>query len=139
MSSGNNSDRRLAIIVVLALLILAISLRILMSMETSLEEGSGPRGGIMAAALPMMVLIAALILLLLTQIRSGPIELTTDHLRISALMAAMFVIGMLIEPAIPRPEATPRDAFGAIFMLIPIMLIAAMLLPMFPNQSDEEE
>ena len=139
MSSGNNSDRRLAIIVVLALLILAISLRILMSMETSLEEGSGPRGGIMAAALPMMVLIAALILLMLSQIRSGAIKLTADYLRIAALMAATFVIGMLIEPAIPRPEGSPADALGAIFILIPILLIAAMLLPKFPNQSNEEE
>ncbi len=139
MPSGNNSDRRMAIIAALAVVILAISIRVLLSMETSLEEGRGPRGGIMAATLPMMVLIAALILLMLTQIRSGAIELTTDHLRIATLMAAMFVLGMLIEPAIPRPEGTPGDSYGAIFILIPVLLIAAMLLPMFPNQSDEEE
>lgn len=139
MSSGNNSDRRMAIIAALAVVILAISLRTLMSMETSLEEGRGPQGGTLIATLPMMVLMAALILLMLTQIRSGAIELTADHLRIAALMAATFVIGMLIEPAIPRPEGSPADALGAIFILIPILLIAAMLLPKFPNQSNEEE
>ena len=139
MSPDNNSNRRMVIIAALAIVILAISLRALMSMETSLEEGRGPQGGILLATLPMMVLMTVLVLLMLTQIRSGPIELTTDHLRIAALMAAMFVIGMLIEPAIPRPEGSPGDAFGAIFILIPILLIAAMLIPMISNRSDEEE
>jgi|TARA_B110000116_G_scaffold246144_1_gene237677 hypothetical protein len=129
----------MVIIAALAIVILAISLRALMSMETSLEEGRGPQGGILLATLPMMVLMTVLVLLMLTQIRRGPIELTTDHLRIAALMAAMFVIGMLIEPAIPRPEGSPGDAFGAIFILIPILLIAAMLISMIPNRSDEEE
>tara|TARA_B110000263_G_C15311216_1_gene513414 strand:- start:880 stop:1269 length:390 start_codon:yes stop_codon:yes gene_type:complete len=129
----------MVIIAALAIVILAISLRALMSMETSLEEGRGPQGGILLATLPMMVLMTVLVLLMLTQIRRGPIELTTDYLRIAALMAAMFVIGMLIEPAIPRPEGSPGDAFGAIFILIPILLIAAMLISMIPNRSDEEE
>jgi len=139
MSSNNNSNTRMAIIAALAVVILAISLHVLMSMETSLEEGRGPPGGILSATPPMMVLMAALIVLMLTQIRSGPIEITADHLRIAALMAAMFVIGMLIEPAIPKPEGPPGDAFGAIFILIPILLIAAMLVPMIPSRSDEEE
>ena len=139
MSPDNNSNRRMVIIAALAIVILAISLRALMSMETSLEEGRGPQGGILLATLPMMVLMTVLVLLMLTQIRRGPIELTTDYLRIAALMAAMFVIGMLIEPAIPRPEGSPGDAFGAIFILIPILLIAAMLISMIPNRSDEEE
>ena len=139
MPPDNNSNRRMVIIAALAIVILAISLRALMSMETSLEECRGPQGGILLATLPMMVLMTVLVLLMLTQIRRGPIELTTDHLRIAALMAAMFVIGMLIEPAIPRPEGSPGDAFGAIFILIPILLIAAMLISMIPNRSDEEE
>jgi len=46
---------------------------------------------------------------------------------------------MLIEPAIPRPGGSPGGFFGAIFILIPVLLIAAMLLPMIPNGSDEEE
>ena len=102
MSSGNNSDRRMAIIAALAVIILAISLRSLMSMEASLEEGRGPQGELFVT-LPLM-LMTVLILLMLSQIRSQSIELTSHHLRISALMAAMFIIGMLIEPAIPRPE-----------------------------------
>jgi len=46
---------------------------------------------------------------------------------------------MLIEPAIPRPGGSPGGFFGAIFILIPVLLIAAMLLPMIPSGSDEEE
>ena len=39
MSQGKGRDGRMAMIAVLAVAILAISLRVLMSMETSLEEG----------------------------------------------------------------------------------------------------
>ena len=60
-------------------------------------------------------------------------------MRIAALMAAMFIVGMLIEPSIPRPGASPGDYFGAIFILIPVLLIAAMLVPMTPSGSNEEE
>ena len=138
MSQGKGSNGRMAIIAILAVTILAISLRILMSMETSLEEGRGPQGGTPFAILSLMVLIVALILLTLTQIRSGLGQFTTDKMRIAALMAAMFITGMLIEPAIPRPEA-PAGSLGAIFILIPVLLIAAMLVPMIPSRSDEEE
>tara|TARA_B100001250_G_C19630570_1_gene713567 strand:+ start:93 stop:482 length:390 start_codon:yes stop_codon:yes gene_type:complete len=129
----------MAMIAILAVAILAISLRVLMSMETSLEEGRGMQGGNPFATLSLMVLIVALILLMSTQIRSGTSQFTTDNMRIAALMAAMFITGMLIEPAIPRPGGSPDGFFGAIFILIPVLLIAAMLLPMIPNGSDEEE
>ena len=139
MSQGIGSNGRMAMIAILAVAILAISLRALMSMETSLEEGRGPQGGNPFATLSLMVLIVALILLMLTQIRSGTSQFTTDNMRIAALMAAMFITGMLIEPAIPRPGGSPGGFFGAIFILIPVLLIAAMLLPMIPSGSDEEE
>ena len=139
MSQGKESNGRMAMIAVLAVAILAISLQILMSMETSLEEGRGPQGGNPFAILSLMLLIVALILLMSTQIRSGASQFTTDNMRIAALMAAMFITGMLIEPAIPRLGGTSEGFFGAIFILIPVLLIAAMLLPMIPNGSDEEE
>ena len=139
MSQGKGSDGRMAMIAVLAVAILAISLHVLISMETSLEEGRGPQGGNPFAILSLMFLIVALILLMLTQIRSGTSKFTMDNMRIAALMAAMFIIGMLIEPAIPRPGVSPGGFFGAIFILVPVLLIAAMLLPMIPSRSDEEE
>ena len=139
MSQGKGSNGGMVMIAVLAVAILAISLRVLMSMETSLEEGRGPQGGNPFAILSLMVLIVALILLMLTQIRSGTSQFTTDNMRIAALMAAMFIIGMLIEPTIPRPGGPPGGFFGAIFILIPVLLIAAMLAPMIPRRSDEEE
>ena len=128
----------MAMIAVLAIAILAISLQILMSMETSLEEGRGPQGGNPFAILSLMLLIGGLILTL-AQIRSGLGRLTTDNIRIVALMVAMFITGMLIEPAIPRPSGPPAGFLGAIFILIPVLLIVAMLAPMIPTRSDEEE
>ncbi|MDP6912730.1 MAG: hypothetical protein QF736_02255 [Candidatus Thalassarchaeaceae archaeon] len=139
MSQGKGSDGRMAMIAFLAVAILAISLHVLMSMEASLEEGRGPQGGAPFAILSLMFLIVALILLMLPQLRSGNGIFTTDNMRIAALMAAMFIIGMMIEPAIPRLGGASEDFFGAIFILIPVLLIAAMLLPMIPSGSDEEE
>ena len=43
MSQAKVSDGRMAMIAVLAVAILAISLHVLISMETSLEEGRGHR------------------------------------------------------------------------------------------------
>jgi hypothetical protein len=139
MPQGKGSNGRMAMIAVLAVAILAISLHVLMSMEASLEEGRGPQGGNPFVMLFLMFLIVALILLMLTQIRSGTGQLNTDNMRIAALMASMFIIGILIEPAIPRPGGSPGGFLGAIFILIPVLLIAAMLVPMIPSRSDEEE
>ena len=139
MSQGMGSNGRMTMIAVLAVAILAISLHLLMSMEASLEEGRGPQGGDPFAILSLMFLIVALILLMFTQIRSGTGKLTTDNMRIAALMAAMFIIGMLIEPAIPRPGSSHGGFLGTIFILIPVLLIAALLAPMIPSRSDEEE
>ena len=139
MSQGKGSNGGMVMIAVLAVAILAISLQVLMSMETSLEEGRGPQGGNPFVMLFLMFLIVALILLMLTQIRSGTGQLNTDNMRIAALMASMFIIGILIEPAIPRPGGSPGGFLGAIFILIPVLLIAAMLVPMIPSRSDEEE
>ena len=139
MSQAKGSDGRMAMIAVLAVAILAISLHVLLSMETSLEEGRGPQGGNPFAILSLMFLIVALILLMLTQIRSGTSKFTMDNMRIAALMSVMFIIGMLIEPAIPRLGNSPEGIFGAIFILVPALLIAAMLVPMIPSSSGEEE
>ena len=139
MTRGKDSDGRMAMIAALAVAILAISLYVLISMEASLEEGRGPQGGNPFAILSLMFLIVVLILLMLTKTRIGTGKFTTDNTRIAALMAAMFIIGMLIEPSIPRPGGPPEGFFGAIFILTPVLLIAAMLAPMIPSRSDEEE
>jgi len=139
MSQGKTSDVRMTMIAFLAVAILAISLYVLISMEASLEEGRGPQGGNPFTILSLMFLIVALIILTLTQVRSGTGLFTTSNMRIAALMASMFIVGMLIEPSIPRPGASPGDFIGAIFILIPVLLIAAMLVPMTPSGSNEEE
>ena len=125
-------------IVGLAVVILAISLRSLISMENSLEEGRGPQGEILLMTIPMMVLVASLMLLMANKSGTAIKELRAK-LPITALMLAMFIIGMLIEPMIPRPEGTLGGALGTIFLLVPILLIALMILPSGQRLSDEEE
>ena len=125
-------------IIGLAVVILAISLRNLISMENSLEEGRGPQGEILLMTIPMMVLVVSLMLLMVNKTGSD-IKALRDNIPITALMLAMFIIGMLIEPMIPRPEGTLGDALGTTFLLVPILLIAFMILPSSQRIPDEEE
>ena len=125
-------------IIGLAVVILAISLRNLISMEHSLEEGRGPQGEILLMTIPMMVLVVSLMLLMVNKTGTG-IKALRDNIPITALMLAMFIIGMLIEPMIPRPEGTLGDALGTTLLLVPILLIAFMILPSGQRIPDEEE
>ena len=125
-------------IIGLAVVILAISLRNLISMENSLEEGRGPQGEILLMTIPMMVLVVSLMLLMVNKTGTG-IKVLRDNIPITALMLAMFIIGMLIEPMIPRPEGTLGDSLGTTLLLVPILLIAFMILPSGQRIPDEEE
>ena len=138
MTSEAERDRLMPFIVGLAVVILAISLRSLISMENSLEEGRGPQGEILLMTIPMMVLVASLMVLMVNKSGTG-IKQPRAKLPITALMLAMFIIGILIEPMIPRPEGTLGGALGTIFLLVPILLIALMILPSGQRISDEEE
>ena len=125
-------------IIGLAVVILAISLRNLISMENSLEEGRGPQGEILLMTIPMMVLVVSLMLLMVNKTGTG-IKALRDNIPITALMLAMFIIGMLIEPMIPRPEGTLGDALGTTLLLVPILLIAFMILQSGQRNTEEEE
>ena len=126
------------LIIGIAVVILAISLRNLISMENSLEEGRGPQGEILLMTIPMMALVVPLMLMMANKSGAGTKPLR-DNLPIVALMLAMFIIGMLIEPMIPRPEGTLGTALGAIFLVVPILLIAVMVLSSGQRISDEQE
>ena len=126
-------------ILALAVIILAISLTSLLSMENSLEEGRGPQVDMLFMTIPLMILIAALMLLMANRYGRGPKQLASNRYSIIALMMAMFIIGMLIEPAIPRLPQPSDDTIGLIFVLVPILLIALMISPMGHKNIDEEE
>ena len=78
-------------IIALAVIILAISLTALLSMENSLEEGRGPQVDMLFMTIPLMILIAALMLLMANRYGRGPKQLTSNRSSIIALMMAMFL------------------------------------------------
>ena len=109
-------------------------------MEASLEQGSGLGQDVQTTTIPLMILIVALLLMMVSQIGRGPIQLSVESLRIAALMIAMFLIGMIIEPSISLPSDLPAEnALGIIILLIPAILILAMVLPNGSNTKEEEE
>ena len=72
------------------------------------------------------VLVVSLIILMTNKSGAGTKPLR-ENLPIAVLMLAMFIIGMLIEPMIPRPEGTLGDALGTTFLLVPILLILSLI------------
>ncbi|MEC7694938.1 MAG: hypothetical protein VX954_02095 [Candidatus Thermoplasmatota archaeon] len=139
-TKSEENNRSMLLIAGISVIILALSFRVLMMMEDSLYEGGGLDDGVQTATLPLMALIALLIILLLSQIRRGQVSMSVENLRITALMVAMFLVGILIEPAIPRISPPPwSDAFGIILLVIPMALIVTMLLPDHSETEEEEE
>ena len=137
---GEEQDRRMLFIAGLAIVILALTFRALNIMEASLEQGSGLGQDVQTTTIPLMILIVALLLMMVSQIGRGPIQLSVENLRIAALMIAMFLIGMIIEPSISLPSDLPAEnALGIIILLIPAILILAMVLPNGSNTKEEEE
>ena len=126
-------------IITLAVIILAISLTALLSMENSLEEGRGPQVDMLFMTIPLMILIAALMLLMVNRYGRGPKQLASNRSSMIALMMAMFITGMLIEPVIPRLPQPTDDTIGLIFVMVPILLIVLMISPMGHKNIDEEE
>ena len=130
MSDDVQDNRRLVAIAVIGLLLIVLTAQLLFTVETSLNEGRGPglEGERSMATLPLLILIAALLGILFLQLRNGPLRLATQDTRIAALMAAMFLIGMLIEPVLVAPRGlVETDAIGLFLLLVPIALIAALL------------
>ena len=78
-------------IIGLAVVILAISLRNLISMENSLEEGRGPQGEILLMTIPMMALVVSLMLLMVNKTGTG-IKALRDNIPITALMLSLIHI-----------------------------------------------
>ena len=133
-------DTRTRIVICLAIVTLALSLYLLVTTENSLEDGRGPGGAALTATLPMMVVIVAIIVLMSWDRKGSPTALSSMNPQIVAFMVAMFVLGMVIEPALPRPPGPPGgDTIGILVLLVPVFLIATMLRPNHSVSVDEEE
>ena len=147
MSDDVQDKRRLVAIAVIGLLLIVLSARLLLTMETSLNEGRGPglEGERSLATLPLLILIASLFGVLFLQLRGGSLRLSHQEARIAALLAAMFLIGILIEPMLTIPSGlVETDAVGILLVLVPIALIAVLLQshnrgPSAPPEALEEE
>ena len=134
----SNRQRRLFAIVVIAIVLATLSFRLLLIVENSLISGLGPglRGESSLETLPIMILIAILIVMLSLLFRSGPINLTTEDLRIATLLIAMFFIGMIIEPLITFPsDLIEGEIFGLLLLLLPLLIIISLLITFFNEKT----
>ncbi len=146
MIEGEQANSRMGMIAIVGILIILVSSRLLVIMETSLNEGRGPEldQEAPAAVLLLLTLMLTMAYLILAHFSDGFSHRSNVNARLVAMALAMFLMGVAIEPMLPRPAAIFRsDVAGIMLMLVPIALIAAMFLPSTtrstPNNHNHEE
>jgi len=127
MSEENRTQRPL--IVGTSLVILVLAARLLYLVDSSLREGQGigltGEGAI--ETVPILLLLALLIWMLARSKDEAPFDTGRGDAQVIGIMLGMFLIGLYIGPGLSI--SLDSELVGLIFLAIPILLIAAILLP----------
>lgn len=127
MSEENRTQRPL--IVGTSLVILVLAARLLYLVDSSLREGQGigltGEGAI--ETVPILLLLALLIWMLARSKDEAPFDTGRGDTQVIGIMLGMFLIGLYIGPGLSI--SLDSELVGLIFLAIPILLIAAILLP----------
>lgn len=137
MGDMDNGNSRLGLVAIVGILIILVSSRLLVIMESSLNEGRGPELDQEAptAVILLLVLILTMSYLLLSHFSKGFPEKAVGNRSLWALALTMFLIGMIIEPILPRPtQLFDSDAAGILLIIVPIAMIVAMFVPSGANE-----
>ena len=122
-------NRTLALMILIGLLMTVLSLRLILVMESSLNEGRGP--GLdrdEMAGIPLLMILTISLLALFIQSRDAPKHTNPRQLGIPLLVLAMFFLGMAIEPIIgPTVGWFESEITGFLLIIIPLALIAAII------------
>ena len=127
MIEENRTQRPL--VVGTSLVILVLAARLLYLVDSSLREGQGigltGEGAI--ETVPILLLLALLIWMLARSKGEAPFDTGRGDTQVIGIMLGMFLIGIYIGPGLSI--SLDSELVGLIFLAIPILLIAAILLP----------
>ena len=113
----------------ISLAILLLIARLLYLVDSSLKngEGMGLSGEGAIETIPILVLLALLIWIVTRSEDDDPTHPKDGDKQVIGIMVGMFLVDLYIGPDLNI--SLDSDLFGLVFLVIPAILIAAILLP----------
>ena len=126
----------------ISLVILVLAARLLYLVDQSLREGEGMglSGDGAIETIPILILLGMLIWMASRSQRGSQLDTTSNDTQVIGIMLGMFLLGIYIGPGLTF--SLDSELIGLAFLVVPILLIAAILLPGNTDSlvaTDEEE
>ena len=126
------SDERTSqtpIMVVLSMVILVLAARLLYLVDQSLREGEGMglSGDGAIETIPILILLGLLIWMSTRPQLGSKLDTDSNDTQAIGIMLGMFLLGIYIGPGLTF--SLDSELIGLAFLVVPILLIAAILLP----------
>tara|TARA_Y100000746_G_scaffold23157_1_gene17752 strand:- start:356 stop:778 length:423 start_codon:yes stop_codon:yes gene_type:complete len=139
------SDERTSqtpIMVVISMVILVLAARLLYLVDQSLREGEGMglSGDGAIETIPILILLGLLIWMSTRSQLGSKLDTDSNDTQVIGIMLGMFLLGIYIGPGLTF--SLDSELIGLAFLVVPILLIAAILLPGNTDPlvaTDEEE
>ena len=139
------SDERTSqtpIMVVISMVILVLASRLLYLVDQSLREGEGMglSGDGAIETIPILILLGLLIWMSTRSQLGRKLDTDSNDTQVIGIMLGMFLLGIYIGPGLTF--SLDSELIGLVFLVVPILLIAAILLPGNTDPlvaTDEEE
>ena len=113
----------------ISLVILVLAARLLYLVDQSLREGEGMglSGEGAIETIPILVLLGLLIWMVARSGTNTKIDTGASDTQLIGIMLGMFLLGLYIGPGLSL--SLESELIGMVFLVIPILLIGAILLP----------
>tara|TARA_Y100000766_G_C18639958_1_gene475046 strand:- start:167 stop:589 length:423 start_codon:yes stop_codon:yes gene_type:complete len=126
------SDERTSqtpIMVVISMVILVLAARLLYLVDQSLREGEGMglSGDGAIETIPILILLGLLIWMSTRSQLGSKLDTDSNDIQVIGIMLGMFLLGIYIGPGLTF--SLDSELIGLAFLVVPILLIAAILLP----------
>ena len=130
------------VMVGISLVILVLAARLLYLVDQSLREGEGMglSGDGAIETIPILILLGMLIWMASRSQRERQLDTNGNDTQVIGIMLGMFLLGIYIGPGLTF--SLDSELIGLAFLVVPILLIAAILLPGNTDSlvaTDEEE
>ena len=127
MSEENNNQSTIMVGISLVILVLAVRLLYLVDRSLRDGEGMGLSGEGAVETIPILVLLGLLIWMVAKSRTNLQLGTGDSDTQVIGIMLGMFLLGLYIGPGLTL--SLESELIGMAFIVVPIVLIGAILLP----------
>ena len=127
MSEENNNQSTIMVGISLVILVLAVRLLYLVDRSLRDGEGMGLSGEGAIETIPILVLLGLLIWMVAKSRTNLQLGTGGSDTQVIGIMLGMFLLGLYIGPGLTL--SLESELIGMAFLVVPIILIGAILLP----------